>query len=250
MRPDTLDRDAVRVPRRVRRRRTKKPAPLVTVDVAPRASIEIERTIRTDGLLYPLQQAAIVPKFSAPIRKVDVPAQARASVPVQLLIELENRDLAGAASEANAASQLAEATFETTAKATVRAGTAESRARRAVREGVARRRANAVRQPAGSLQAGRGRSKDVNDAQVALSQARIAVTRRRRSTSTISRGSRASPAAQGAPAPSATAARARNETAQAQLGYSRITSPIDGVVTDLPFYPGEIVAERRADRHA
>ena len=26
----------------------------------------------------------------------------------------------------------------------------------------------------------------------------------------------------------------------AQLGYSRITSPIDGVVTDLPLYPGEM----------
>ncbi len=35
------------------------------------------------------------------------------------------------------------------------------------------------------------------------------------------------------------AARGRNESAQAQLSYSRITSPIDGVVTDLPFYPGE-----------
>ena len=35
------------------------------------------------------------------------------------------------------------------------------------------------------------------------------------------------------------AARGRSEPAQAQLGYSRITSPIDGVVTDLPLYPGE-----------
>ena len=35
------------------------------------------------------------------------------------------------------------------------------------------------------------------------------------------------------------AARAHDSTSQAQLGYARITSPIDGVVTDLPFYPGE-----------
>jgi RND family efflux transporter MFP subunit len=38
------------------------------------------------------------------------------------------------------------------------------------------------------------------------------------------------------------AARGRFESAQAQLNYSRITSPIDGVVTDLPFYAGETPA--------
>jgi len=36
------------------------------------------------------------------------------------------------------------------------------------------------------------------------------------------------------------AAKGRQDAAQAQLGYSRVTSPIDGVVTDLPFYAGEM----------
>src|SRR5437867_2540765 len=35
------------------------------------------------------------------------------------------------------------------------------------------------------------------------------------------------------------AAKAKSDAAQAQFGYTRITSPIEGVVTDLPFYPGE-----------
>src|SRR5262249_44081712 len=38
------------------------------------------------------------------------------------------------------------------------------------------------------------------------------------------------------------AARGRNLSAEAQLSYSRITSPIDGVVTDLPLYAGETPA--------
>src|SRR5262249_53074943 len=38
------------------------------------------------------------------------------------------------------------------------------------------------------------------------------------------------------------AAKGRVESAQAQLGYSRITSPIDGVVTDRPLYAGEMPA--------
>src|SRR5262249_2126342 len=37
-------------------------------------------------------------------------------------------------------------------------------------------------------------------------------------------------------------AKGRHDVAQAQLAYSRITSPITGVVTDLPFYDGETPA--------
>jgi RND family efflux transporter MFP subunit len=38
------------------------------------------------------------------------------------------------------------------------------------------------------------------------------------------------------------AAKARLESAQAQLSYSRVTSPIDGVVTDRPIYNGEMAS--------
>jgi RND family efflux transporter MFP subunit len=34
-------------------------------------------------------------------------------------------------------------------------------------------------------------------------------------------------------------AKGRHDSAQAQLSYSRLTSPIDGVVTDMPYYAGE-----------
>src|SRR6185436_16417831 len=88
-------------------------APVVTVDVAPVLQSDIERTIRVDALLYPLQQAAIVPKISAPIKKVYVQLGSRVRAG-QLLLELENRDLAGAATEATASQDLADATFETT----------------------------------------------------------------------------------------------------------------------------------------
>ena len=41
-------------------------APVITVDVAPVLLSQIQRTVRADGVLYPKQQAAIVPKVSAP----------------------------------------------------------------------------------------------------------------------------------------------------------------------------------------
>src|SRR5262245_54459725 len=93
-------------------------APVVTVDVAPVLLSQIERTIRADGLLYPRQQAAIVPKIAAPIKKALIQRGARVRAG-QLLLELENADLAGAADENRAAYELAQANYQTTSQATV-----------------------------------------------------------------------------------------------------------------------------------
>src|SRR4051794_15513439 len=72
--------------------------PVVTVDVAPVLRSRIQQTIRADAVLYPLQQAAIVAKISAPVRKVYVDRGARVRAG-QLLIELENQDLAATEKE-------------------------------------------------------------------------------------------------------------------------------------------------------
>src|SRR5215470_19202785 len=77
-----------------RRQSAEEATPVVTVDVAPVLLSRIQRTIRAQGLIYPRQQAAIVPKVSAPIRKTFVQRGARVRAG-QILLELENRDLAG-----------------------------------------------------------------------------------------------------------------------------------------------------------
>ena len=79
-----------------RHQRAEEASPVVTVDVAPVLLSRIQRTIRAQGLIYPRQQAAIVPKVSAPIKKAYVQrgATVRAG---QTLVELENQDLAAAA---------------------------------------------------------------------------------------------------------------------------------------------------------
>jgi multidrug efflux pump subunit AcrA (membrane-fusion protein) len=210
--------------------------PVVTVDVAPVLLKTIERTIRADGLLYPRQQAAIVPKISAPIKRWDVQRGARVRAG-QLLIELENQDLAGAATESRAALSHAEATFETTSKATV----PEELQKAELDAKAAQDAVNAQQAVFDSRQRlyreGAIAQKDVNDAQVALSQARAqSETARKRlddlRTFVQEQTLRAAEAQRDA-------ARGRNESAQAQYSYSRIVSPIDGVVTDLPFYSGE-----------
>ena len=75
--------------------------PVVTVDVAPVLSAQIERRVRGDALLFPFQQAAIIPKITAPVAKTYVERGARVRAG-QLLVALESKDLANAARESQA----------------------------------------------------------------------------------------------------------------------------------------------------
>jgi HlyD family secretion protein len=210
---------------------------VVTVDVAPVLLSQIQRTIRTQGLLYPRQQAAIVPKVSAPIRKAYVQRGARVRAG-QVLLELENRDLAGAAAENRAAYEMAEATYETTANATVpeevQKAELESRAAKDALDAQQSVYDNRQR----LYQEGAIAQKDVNEAQVNLSQARTQYETARKRLEDLQGFARAQ--ALKAAAAQRDSAKGKQQSADAQLGYSRISSPIDGIVTDLPFYPGEM----------
>jgi len=213
--------------------------PVVTVDVAPVLSAEIQRIVRADAVLYPIQQAAIAPKISAPIRRfyVERGAHVRAG---QLLAELESQDLTGAAKESEAAFALAEATYQTTARATL--PQEGQKAELDVR--VAKDTLDAAQAVFDNRQRlfteGAIAQKDVNDAQVNLSQARNQYEIAQKRFQDL-QGFGREQALKAATA-QRDAARGRYEAAQAQLGYARITSPIDGVVTDRPQYTGESVA--------
>jgi multidrug efflux pump subunit AcrA (membrane-fusion protein) len=214
-------------------------APVVTVDVAPVLLSQIQRTIRADALLYPRQQAAIIPKITAPIKKNFVQRGARVRAG-QLLVELENTDLAGAAAESRGALDAAEATYETTARATVpqEVQKAELDAKAAkdafdAAQAVFESRQRLYREGAIA-------QKDLNDAQAALSQARSASETAQKKADDLRGFAREQELK--AAAAQREQARGRHEAAQAQLGYSRIVSPIDGVVTDLPYYAGEMPA--------
>src|SRR6267378_1113660 len=144
---------------------------VVTVDVAPVLSSSISLKITADALLYPLQQAAIVPKISAPIKKfyVDRGARVRAG---QLLAELENGDLAGAVTENKATLDQAEANYQTVSKATApeEAQKAELDVRGAKDAMEAQQKLYESR--LALYKEGAISQKDVNDAQVTASQGR------------------------------------------------------------------------------
>src|SRR5262249_48682231 len=87
------------------------------------------------------------------------------------------------------------------------------------------------------LREGATAEKDVNDARAALSQARTQYETARKHLEDLQGFARDQELK--AAAAQREAAKGRFDSAQAQFGYSRITSPIDGVVTDLPYYAGE-----------
>jgi multidrug efflux pump subunit AcrA (membrane-fusion protein) len=212
-------------------------ARVVTVDVAPVLSSPMSQKVTAEALLYPVQQAAIVPKISAPVKKfyVDRGSRVRAG---QLLAELENRDLSGAVAESQAASAQAEANYQTTAKGTVPEDLekAELDVRSAKDVMDAQQKLFDNRQAL--YREGAISQKDVNDAQVGLTQAKNQYQQAVKHLDTLQSVSREQTVK--AAAAQRDAAKAHEESAQAQLGFSRIVSPINGVVTDRPVYAGEM----------
>ena len=209
---------------------------VVTVDVAPVLSSPISLKVTADALLYPLQQAAIVPKISSPVKKFYVERGARVGAG-QLLAELENRDLAGAVAENQAALDQAEANYQSVSRGTVPEELQKAELDvRSIKDAMdAQQKVFDSRQTL--YREGAISQKEVNDAQVALSQAKSQYELAVKHLETIQAVSREQSIK--VAAAQRDAAKGRVESVQAQLSYSRITSPIDGVVTDRPLYAGE-----------
>src|SRR5713226_6351325 len=97
----------------------KKPEePTVGVQVIPVKKATIEQTVTAEAVLFPLQQSAIVPKISAPVKAFYVKRGSRVRKG-QLLAVLENRDLAAAAQENQGAYNQAQAAYETATAASL-----------------------------------------------------------------------------------------------------------------------------------
>lgn len=201
-------------------------SPQVEPDVAPTVNVQvdaasvgpIQRKVNADATLYPLDQAAIVPKVTAPVSKfyVDRGSKVRAG---QLLAELENRDLVGAATESEGGYQQADASYQQALQK------AEQDLRLSKQQLDAQQRLFDSRQSL--LKEGAASARDVDDAAVALTQAKNQYDLAQKQLDLK--------AAEGG----LTAAKGKSAGVEAQLSYTRIVSPIDGVVTDRPIYPGE-----------
>lgn len=217
----------------------KEPEPLVTVQVVPAKRGPIKQTVSADAVIFPLQQAVLTPKITSTIRKFYVQRGSRVKQG-QLLAELENADLAAAAEQSKGELEQAQAGYATTTgaslpeqiqKAELDAATAKSAFN--AQQKVYNARKNLFDQ--GAIP-----RRDLDSAEVALVQARSQNEQAQKQLADLNRLGKEQALKAASGQLSATEGKYRN--AEAQLSYSFIRSPIDGVVTDRPQYEGELAA--------
>ena len=214
-------------------------APTVSVQVTPVEKTTIQHVIKTEAILFPRQQAAIVSKISAPVQQFLV----KRGSPVhkgQLLAVLENRDLSAAAQENQGAFSQAQATYETTTAAGLpeEMQKAEADAQQAKQALDAQEKVYQSRQQL--YEEGALPRKELDQSGVEIVQARNQYAMAKRHLDTLQAIGKQQELK--AAAGQLESAKGKYLGAAAQLSYSEIRSPIDGVVTDRPLYPGEMAA--------
>jgi HlyD family secretion protein len=207
--------------------------PVTVMTVSPTT---LASRVEADAVLYPVAQAAIVPKITAPVRKFYVQRGDRVKAG-QLLATLENRDLAAAVTENRGAYEQAQAAYQTTTRASVpeevqkaRLDAQAAKANRDAQQTLFNSRSKLFQEGAIS-------GKEVDAARVAMVQAQAqydVATKHLESLHAVSRDAELKGAAA-----QLQSARGKFAGAEAQFGYSEIRSPITGYVADRPLYAGE-----------
>jgi len=215
----------------------KEKEPVVSVQTTPAQRAPISQVISAEAVVYPLEQATVAPKISSTIKKFYVQRGARVKKG-QLLAELENKDLSAAAESTKGDFEQADANYVTTVDASL-----PQQIQKAQLDAVAAKSNFEAQQKVYEsrkelFQQGAIPRKDLDSAEVAFLQARSQNEQAQKQLADLQRvgkeqtlksvkGSRAS-------------AEGRMRGAEALLSYSRITSPIDGVVTDRPLFEGDL----------
>lgn len=211
-------------------------APVQIVEVQ---KTTLQRMVAADAVLFPLRQSALTPKIGAPVKAFFVQRGSKVHRG-QLLAVLENQDLAAAAVDTKGTYEQAQAAYQTTTAAglpeEIQKATQDAQAARQLFE--AQQKVYNSRQEL--FQEGAMPRKELDQAGVDLTNARnqndLAQTHLQALMAIGKQQELKSAAGQ------LESAHGKYLGAAAQLGYSEIRSPIDGVVTDRPLYPGEMAA--------
>lgn len=215
------------------------PKPVVDVQAIQAVRKDLEEHIEGDAILAPLAQSAIVPKVTAPVARFYVQRGSRVRTGM-LLATLENRDLAAVVTDNSGAYQQAMATYVTTTRAQVpedfqksQLDLEQAKANLDVQQKIFDSRQNLFTQ--GAIP-----GRDLDQASVNLVQARAQYEQANKHFQSA-QGVTREQALKGASA-ALESAKGKLAGAQANLSYTEIRSPISGVVTDRPIFPGEMAS--------
>jgi HlyD family secretion protein len=208
------------------------------VQVTAVTQATIRRIVQGDGALFPVDQAGVTPKIAAPVRQFYVNRGAHVKRG-QLLAVLENRDLVFAAAESKGAVVQAESNLRTTQVSTVRDAIAKAQSDvESARE--TRDSAKIVldtRQQLFNQGALAGRLLD--ESHVAFTQAENQLRTAQEHLNTLEASRKDQVQAASAQVDSA---KAHFDSQEVQVAYSRIESPISGIVSDRPLNAGEMAS--------
>jgi len=215
----------------------KEKEPVVSVQTAPAERAPISQVISAEAVIFPVAQAVITPKITSPIRQFLVQRGSRVRQG-QVLAILENKDLAAAAEQSKGEFAQAEAGYATT----VGAGLPEQRQKAELDTAAAKEAFDAQQKLYNSrkelFQQGALPRRDLDSAQVALAQAHSQYQQAQKQLDDLRNlGEKQALKSAGGQLSAMTG---KYRGAEAQLSYSEIRSPINGVVTDRPLYPGEL----------
>jgi HlyD family secretion protein len=213
--------------------------PEVSVQVAPAKLGEISQIVTAEAVVFPLQQAVVTPKITSTIKSFQVQRGARVRKG-QLLAVLENADLSAAAVQSKGEFEQAEASYVTSTAA----GVPEQVQKAELDAASAKSALDAQQKIYDSrkelFEQGALPRRDLDAAQVALVQARSQYQQAQKALDDLRRiGKEQALKTAGG---QLSAAKGKLLSAEAQLSYSEIRSPIDGVVTDRPLFPGELAS--------
>jgi RND family efflux transporter MFP subunit len=212
------------------------PQPLVTVQAVTVMKQSLQQVVIAEAVLFPKNEAAITPKVVAPVSRFYVNRGTRVHKG-ELLAVLENRDISASVTENKGALEQAQAQYEVTTRASL----PDDLKKAELDANAAREALDAQQKLYDSrkklFEEGALPRKELDAAAVALAQSRA--------QSDVAQQHLASLQAVGKQATVKSAAgqlasaEGKYKGAQAQLSYTEIRSPIDGVVTDRPVWPGE-----------
>jgi multidrug efflux pump subunit AcrA (membrane-fusion protein) len=213
------------------------PEPVVSVETASAEVQSITDLVTAEGVLYPIHQASISPKITAPVRRFYVQRGDKVHRG-ELLAVLENKDLAAAVMSAQGGYDQAQATYASTTASglpeeiqTANLNAVNTRANLTAQQKLYDSEAKLYQQGAIAR-------KQLDATEVALTAARSAYeTAEKHLRNLQALGvTQQKKAAQG----QLESAHGQYLGAAAQMGYTEIRSPIDGVVADRAVYPGDI----------
>jgi multidrug efflux pump subunit AcrA (membrane-fusion protein) len=213
--------------------------PVAHVEVTPAARRSLSQVVEAEGVVFPLQQATVAPKITSTIAEFKVQRGSRVKKG-QVLAILENKDLSAAAEATKGDFDQAEANYTMTVNAGLPQQLQKAELDAAAAKSAFQAAENVFNSRKELYQQGAIPRRELDTSEVALAQARSQSEQAQKQLADLERLGKEQTlrAAQG----TKESAEGRYRAAAAQLGYSEIRSPIDGVVTDRPLYVGDLAA--------